>query len=47
MIFIKMGEITPEKEPDYILNWFTKIMQKIRKSMSEKQFETVLAYSHP
>ena len=46
-ILIRHRRITPEDVHQAILNWYTKVMQLIRRELSEKQFESVLNLSHP
>ena len=46
-VIIKHKRIKPEDIHPTLLNWFTKVMQLIRRCLTERQFETLLTLSHP
>ena len=45
--FIKHKRLLPEQVPEAIFKWFTKVLQQIRRCLSEKQFNTIYEVSHP
>ena len=46
-LLIKYKRLIPEQIPKTLLNWTTKVIQLIRRSLTEAQFEAILQMSHP
>ena len=45
--FIQYNRLQPAQVPEAIFKWFTKVLQLVRKCLTEQQFNLVLEISHP